>query len=206
MGGLWRTDGVPCAAAGFETKAEAPKSCHGEWRSSEQRSGREVLEDIKQGWRSEKIINSPIPNSDNMSGTPFSPAIPVADNAMDIDSDPDSEQAARELVQAQEWVCIVNEAQERCREERKQKEEEARRVAEREAEEEVQWVARETAAREAEELLEMERQYQLQVSTGVLWNSTCTNFVAQKDLEASVMMPEPLLAPFTDKGKEVSTG
>ena len=71
----------------------------------------------------------------------------------------------------------------------------------------MQWVAeREAAAREAEELLEMEHQYQLQVSTGVLWNSTCTNFVAQKDLEASVMTPEPLLAPFIDKGKEVSTG
>ena len=30
--------------------------------------------------------------------------------------------------------------------------------------------------------------------------------VAQKNLEASVMTPEPLLAPFTNKGKEVSTG
>src|SRR5882724_12995985 len=104
MGGLWRADGVPCTAVGFKTKAETPKSCHGEWRSSEQRSGREVLEDIKQGWRSEKIINSPILNSDNMSGTPFSPAIPVADNAMDIDSNLDAEQAARELAQAQEQV------------------------------------------------------------------------------------------------------
>ena len=51
----------------------------------------------------------------------------------------------------------------------------------------------------------MERQYHLQVSTRVLWNSTCINFVEQKDLEASVMMLEPLLVPFTDKGKEVST-
>src|SRR5882724_2123319 len=97
MGGLWRADGVPCAAAGFETKAETPKSCHGEWRSSEQRSRSEALEDIKQGWRSEKIINSPIPNSDIMSGTPFSPAIPVADNVMDIDSNLDAEQATQEL-------------------------------------------------------------------------------------------------------------
>src|SRR5882724_11137042 len=122
MGGLWRTDGVPCAAAGFETKAETPKSCHGEWQSSEQRSGSEALEDIKQGWRSEKIINSPIPNSDNMSGTPFSPTIPVADNVMDIDSNLDAEQAARELAQAQEQVRIVNKARERRREERKWKE------------------------------------------------------------------------------------
>jgi len=61
MGGLWRADGVLCAAAGFEIKAETPKSCHGEWKSLEQRSGSEVLGDIKQGWRSEKIINSPVP-------------------------------------------------------------------------------------------------------------------------------------------------
>src|SRR5882724_3276773 len=126
MGGLWRTDGVPCAAAGFKTKAETPKSCHGEWRSSEQRSGSEALEDIKQGWRSEKIINSPIPNSDNMSQTPFSPTVtaPLADNDMDVDSDPDAEQAAQDLAQAQERVRIVNEARERRWEERKRKEEE----------------------------------------------------------------------------------
>ena len=64
----------------------------------------------------------------------------------------------------------------------------------------------EAAAREAEEILEMEQQYQLQVSTGVLWGLTCINFVAQKDLEALVMTLEPLLVPFTNKGKEVSTG
>ena len=57
-----------------------------------------------------------------------------------------------------------------------------------------------------EEILERERQAQLQVSTGVLRNSTFTKFVTQRDLEVSVMMPEPLLAPFTDKGQEVSTG
>src|SRR5882724_4807796 len=55
---LWRANGVPCAVAGFETKAETPKSCHGEWQISEQRSGSEALEDIKRGWWSEKIINS----------------------------------------------------------------------------------------------------------------------------------------------------
>ena len=64
--------------------------------------------------------------------------------------------------------------------------------------------AQRVVAREAEELLEMECQYQLQISTGVLRNLTSTDFVAQKDLEASVMTPEPLLVPFTDKGKEVS--
>ena len=143
-----------------------------------------------------------------MSQTPFSPTVtaPLSDNNMDIDSDPDAEQAARELAQAQERVRIINEARERRREERKWKEEEARLVVEREAEEEAQRLARETATREAEELLEMEHQYQLQVSTGVLRNSTSTDLFAQKDLEASVMTPEPLLAPFTDKGKEVSTG
>jgi len=78
----------------------------------------------------------------------------------------------------------------------------------READEEVQQVAaREVAAREAEELLEMEHQYQLQVSTGFLqFFVSCSNIAAQRDLEASVMTPEPLLVPFTDKGKEVSTG
>ena len=64
----------------------------------------------------------------------------------------------------------------------------------------------EAAAKEVEEKLEREWQAQLQVSTRVLWNSSCTKFVAQRDLEASVMTPEPLLVPFNDKGKEVSTG
>ena len=64
----------------------------------------------------------------------------------------------------------------------------------------------EVAAREVEEILEREWQAQLQVSTGVLRNLFYTKFIAQRDLEASVMMPELLLAPFTDKGKEVSTG
>src|SRR5882724_6154815 len=105
MGCQRRAGRVPCTAAGFETKAETPKSCHGEWQSLEQRSGSEALEDIKQGWRSEKIINSPIPNSDNMSQTPFSPTVtaPLTDNDMDVDFDPDAKQAARELAQAQEW-------------------------------------------------------------------------------------------------------
>jgi len=62
------------------------------------------------------------------------------------------------------------------------------------------------ATKEAEEVLEREWQAQLQVSTGVLWNLSCTNLVSQRDLEASVMTLESLLAPFTDKGKEVSTG
>jgi len=59
MGGLWRANGVPCAAVGFERKAETSKSWHGKWRSSEQRSRSEALGDIKWGWRSEKVINSP---------------------------------------------------------------------------------------------------------------------------------------------------
>src|SRR5882724_10171660 len=112
---------------------------------------------------------------------------------MDIDSNSEAEQVAQEFAQAQEQLWITNEARERCQEEQKQKEEE---------EKEQQRIA----VIEAEELLEMECQYQLQVSTRVLRNSTCTNFVAQKDLEVLVMTLEPLLAPFTDKGKEVSTG
>ena len=67
-------------------------------------------------------------------------------------------------------------------------------------------MAIEVATKEAEEILERERQAQLQVSTRVLRILTCTEFVTQKDLEESVMMLEQLLAPFTDKGEEVSTG
>ena len=59
-----------------------------------------------------------------MSQTPFSPTAPLANNDMDVDSDLDAEQAARELAQAQEWVSLVNEARERRWEERKRKEEE----------------------------------------------------------------------------------
>ena len=93
---------------------------------------------------------TPIPGSSSFA--------PIANNVqMDVDSDSEAEQAAREFAQAQERLRIANEARERRREERKRlMEEEARRVAE----------------REAEELLEMERQFQLQVSTGVLRNWT----------------------------------
>ena len=63
----------------------------------------------------------------------------------------------------------------------------------------MQWIAvMEAATKEAEEQLEREWQGQLQVSTRVLQKLSCTNFVAQRDLEVLVMMPEPLLAPFTD--------
>jgi len=116
---------VPCTAAGFETKAETPKSCHGEWRSSEQRSGSEALGDIKQGWRSEKIIISQIHSSDmNSPGSP-STLVPITDNVpMGMDSNTEAEQVALELAQAQEWVRTANKAQERCWEEQKRREEE----------------------------------------------------------------------------------
>ena len=118
-----------------------------------------------------------------MSSIPSTPSLPTVNNIqMDVNSDSDAEQAAQELVQAQEQVRVINEARVRCREERKRlEEEEARRVAERAAEEEKRWIAvREVEAREAEELLEMERQYQLQVSTGVLRNSTSTDLLHRK--------------------------
>src|SRR5882724_3501164 len=118
---------------------------------------------------------TPIPGSSSLT--------PIANNVpMDVDSDSEAEQAAREFAKAQERLRIANEARERCREEqkRKEEEEEVKRVAEKEAAEEAQRVAREMAAREAEELLEMERQYQLQVSTGVLWNSTWTNLLHRR--------------------------
>jgi len=200
MGGLWGADGVLCAAAGFEIKAETPKSCHGEWQSSEQRSR------VGTGGYKARVEEGKNSSTfqfrawDNMSHTPVSPTIttPIANNVqMDVDSDSEAEQAAREFAQTQEQLRITNEAWERRWEEWKRKEEE----------EERQWIeAMEAAAKEVEEKLEREWQAQLQVSTGVLRNSSSTNFAAQRDLEVLVMMPEPLLAPFTDKGKEVSTG
>jgi len=79
---------------------------------------------------------------------------------MDVDSNLEAEQAAREFAQAQERLRTANEAPERRREEWKQKEEE---------EKEVQQIATiEVAAKEAEEILERERQAQLQVSTRFL--------------------------------------
>ena len=96
-----------------------------------------------------------------MTSTPFSPTItaPTADNIqMDIDSNLEAQQAAQELSQAQEWVCAANKAQERHKEEWKRKEEE---------EEAQQIVAMEAAARKADLILEMERQFQLQVSQGI---------------------------------------
>ena len=100
-------------------------------------------------------------------GSPSLLTLPVDNVQMDIDSDSEAEQAARELAQAQERLRIANEARERRREERKQKEEEeieAWRIA-----------AIEAAQKEAEDMLERERQAQLQVSTGVLRNLTCTD-------------------------------
>ena len=91
-----------------------------------------------------------------MSQTPFSPTVtaPLADNNMDVNSDPDAEQVARELVQAQEQVRIINEARERRWEERKRKEEERK----------VQIVAAFKLA--AELAVEREQRIQLQVSCG----------------------------------------
>ena len=144
---------------GFKIKAETPKSCHGKWRSLEQRSESEVLGDIKQGWRSEKIIISQFHSSDMYSPGSPSTLIPIANNVpIDVDSDAEAEQVALELAQAQERVCAANKARERCWEEWKRKEEE----------EEAQWiVAMEAAAKEVEEMLEREWQIQLQVSTGI---------------------------------------
>ena len=158
-----------------------------------------MLGDIKQGWRSEKLINSQFHTSD-MTSIPSTPSLPTVDNIqMDVDSDSEAEQAAQEFTQAQERLHIANEARERRQEERKRKEEE---------EKEAQWIAViEAAGKEVEEILEREQQAQLQVSTGFFSVFvSCSNIATQRDLEASVMTPEPLLTPFTDKSKEVSTG
>ena len=82
---------------------------------------------------------------------------------MDIYSEPEAEQAAQELTQDQEQVPAIKEAQERHWEECKRREEE----------EEVQLtVVMEVATKEVEEMLERERQIQLQVSNRFLWNLT----------------------------------
>ena len=157
-GGTNHDSGVPCAAVGFGIKAET-FSCHGKWQSLEQRSRSEELGDIKRGWRSEKdhqLSNS----ASDMTSIPGSPsnATPIADNVpMDINSDSEAEQAAREFVQAQEWLCIANEAQERHQEEQKRQEEERK----------VKIVV---AIKLAEELVvDRERRIQLQVSLEFHW-------------------------------------
>ena len=93
-----------------------------------------------------------------MSQTPFSPTItaPLTDNNMEVDSDPEAEQAALEPTQAQEWVRATQEAREKHREERRRQEEERK--------------AKIVAAEQAAELaVDRERRIQLQVSLGFLW-------------------------------------
>src|SRR5882724_7533724 len=157
MGGLWKAEGVPCAAAGFETKAETPKSCHGEWQSSEQRSGSEALGDIKQGWRSEKIIISQFHSSDMYSPGSPSTLVPITDNVpMDVDSDAEAEQVALELAQAQEWLGVAKEAREKCWEEWKRQEEERKAK--------IMAAIKLAVEQAAEMVVEREQRNQLQVS------------------------------------------
>jgi len=119
-----------------------------------------ALGDIKRGWRSKKIINSPILSSGNMSQTPFSPTItaPLADNTMDVDSNPEAKQAALELAEAQEQVRATQEAREKHWEKRRRQEEERK----------VKIVASFKLAAEqaAEQAVEREQRIQLQVSFG----------------------------------------
>ena len=108
-----------------------------------------------------QLSNSLVQNMSSIHGSPVK-ALVTDSVHMDIDSDSEAEQAAREFTQAQEQLRITNEARERRQEEWKGKEEE---------EKEWQWIAAIEAARKvAEEILERERQAQLQVSTGVLRN------------------------------------
>ena len=117
-----------------------------------------MLGDIRQGWRSEKIINSPIPTSD-MTSTPIFPAdiTPTTDNVqLDIDSDSEAEQAALELTQALECVCAANKAREKHWEDQKRQEEERKAKI---------IVAMKLAAEQAAELaVDRERRMLLQVS------------------------------------------
>ena len=74
-------------------------------------------------------------------------------------------------------------------------------------EEKVQLVmATKLAAEQAAELaVDREWRILLQVSLSFLWLELEVQLQEQRDLEVSVMMLELLLAPFTDKGKEVSS-
>jgi len=94
------------------------------------------------------VVNSP------------STIVPIANNVpMDMDSDSEAEQVALELTQAQEWLRIANEAWERCREERKRKEEERKAKI---------MVALKLAAEQAAELaVDQEQRIQLQESVQV---------------------------------------
>jgi len=90
---------------------------------------------------------------------------------MDVNSDLEAEKVAQQLAQAQERVHAINEAWERCWEERKRLEEE---------EEAQQIAAVEAVTREAEEVLEREQQLQLQVSISFLQILTCINLLNRK--------------------------
>ena len=71
-----------------------------------------------------------------MSHTPLSPTVtaPIADNVlMDVDSNSEAEQVAQKLAQAQELVCMANEARKRHQEEWRRHQEEWRRLEEEEA-------------------------------------------------------------------------
>ena len=95
-----------------------------------------------------------------MSQTPFSPTItaPLSNNDMDIDSDPEAEQAAMELAQAQERVRAAQEAWEKCWEEQRRQEEERKAKI---------VVAFKLAAEQPAELVvEREQRIQLQVNFG----------------------------------------
>ena len=90
-----------------------------------------------------------------MTSIPGSPsnATPIADNVpMDVDSDSEAKQVAWEFIQAQEQLCITNEAQERHWEEQKRQEEERK----------AKIVAAIKLAAELE--VDRERRIQLQVS------------------------------------------
>ena len=68
-------------------------------------------------------------HTSDMTSVPGSPSLitPTADNVqMDIDSDLEAKQVAREFAQAQERLHITNEAWERHQEEWKRKEEEGK--------------------------------------------------------------------------------
>jgi len=144
-----------------------------------------------------------------MSPTPSSSHVaiaPINNNVlMDINpkADPkavcvkqEAQDVEKILQQAQEKVTLVNEGQEKCWEEWKRLEEKAQLVM----------MMRSVAGEVTEVAVARERRMILQVIFRLFSSAFVLELTGfgQEDLDVSVMTQEPLLAPWKDKGPEVS--
>jgi len=131
----------------------------------------EALRDIKQGWRSEKIINSPNPSS-GMSSAHNSPShitLSVDNVQMDRISDSEAKQAARNLHKPRNRLRHHEATGRRWEEWKRLEEEEAQRVVEREQKKKRTGSKRGRRPLERRKsCLEMNAITKLQVSTRVL--------------------------------------